>query len=164
MATTPRGWDLAGQYFWWEGAREKAEQVIRANSRLAHLSWLNLRTWKRAIPRLGIERPITAEVQAMLKVYPGTKPGEDHFSFKALDACLASPGWQRTRLDQLERLADTGFKVIQIDELPIPSLWHLTLARRRSTCTGPATSSTSGSTSMPSWSGWPAAPARGAWS
>jgi hypothetical protein len=120
----PSGVDLAGEYFWSEGALAGVRQIIGANRRLAHSQWLNLRTWKRAIPRLGIERPVTGEVKAMLKVFPATTGAADQFSFKSLDACLASAGWQRSRLAQFERIADLGFRVVQIDEFPIPALWH----------------------------------------
>jgi hypothetical protein len=120
----PSGIDLAGEYFWSEGARSKVEQVLGANRRLAHLNWLNLRTWKAGIPGLGITRPVTPEVQAMLKVIPGAAEPTKQFAFQALDACLASQGWQRSRLAQLQKLADLGFKVIQLDEFPIPRFWH----------------------------------------
>jgi hypothetical protein len=120
----PSGVDLAGEYFWSEGALAKVRAVIGANPRLAHSNWLNLRTWKRAIPRLGIERPVSDEVKAMLKVYPGVPATVDQFAFKSLDACLASAPWQRSRLEQFDRLAGLGFKVVQIDEFPIPHHWH----------------------------------------
>jgi hypothetical protein len=35
---------------------------LGANRSLAHLNWVNLRTWKWAIPLLGIERPVSASV------------------------------------------------------------------------------------------------------
>jgi hypothetical protein len=121
----PSGVDLAGAYFWSQGATAKVRAVLGANRRIAHLSWLNLRTWKRAIPRLGIERPVTDEVKAMLKSYPpGTQAPGGQYASKSLDACLASAGWQRSRLEQLDRLADLGFQVLQIDEFPIPAVWH----------------------------------------
>jgi hypothetical protein len=120
----PSGIDLAGEYFWSEGALDRVRQVLGANRRLAHLNWLNLRTWKVGIPGLGITRPITREVQAMLKVYPGGTERGKQFAFEALDACLASAQWQRSRLTQLDRLADLGFAVVQVDEFPIPRFWH----------------------------------------
>jgi hypothetical protein len=121
----PSGVDLAGEYFWSPGAADAVKQVLAANPKLSHLNWLNLRTWKRGIPLLKIERPVTAEVKAMLKVYPsGAKKDDGEYQSKSLDACLASSGWQRSRLQQFERLADLGFKVIQIDEFPIPTFWH----------------------------------------
>jgi hypothetical protein len=120
----PSGVDLAGEYFWSEGALASVRQVIGANRRLAHSQWLNLRTWKRAIPRLGIERPVTDQVKAMLRVFPASSAGANQFSFQSLDACLASAGWQRSRLAQLDRIADLGFRVVQLDEFPIPHFWH----------------------------------------
>jgi hypothetical protein len=121
----PSGVDLAGEYFWSEGALDKVKRVLGANRGLAHLNWLNLRTWKRAIPRLGIERPLTDEVKAMLKVYPpSVKAPDAQYASKSVDACLASSGWQKSRLQQFEQLANLGFKMVQIDEFPIPSLWR----------------------------------------
>jgi hypothetical protein len=120
----PSGVDLAGEYFWSPGATEKVRAVVGANRQLAHLNWLNLRTWKRAIPALGIERPVSAAVQAMLKLYPTGSDSTEQFRFQALDACLGAADWQRSRLVQFDRLADLGFKVVQLDEFPIPRFWH----------------------------------------
>ncbi|SRR6266542_4247566 len=120
----PSGVDLGGRYFWSQGAASNVEQVLHTNPRLSFLNWLNLRTYKRAIPRLGIELPFTLEVESMLKQYPGAGNGKDQFQFKSLDMCLASEGWQRSRLREFDHLVQLGFRVIQIDEFPIPSFWH----------------------------------------
>jgi hypothetical protein len=119
----PSGVDIGGRYFWGSGSEFKVRQVLLANPQLSFMNWLNLRTYKTAIPRLGIERPMTAEIRAMLRQYPGgTKPAEG--SFRSVDMCLASREWQHSRLREFDRLADLGFRVIQIDEFPIPRLWH----------------------------------------
>jgi hypothetical protein len=60
----------------------------------------------------------------MLKVYPGGTERGNQFAFEAVDACLASAQWQHSRLTQLDRLAALGFRVVQLDEFPIPRFWH----------------------------------------
>lgn len=67
----------------------------------------------------------------MARVYPdGIRTGES-YCFKTLEMCLASEGWQASRLRQFDRLASFGFSVIQLDEFPIPSVWHLEPCRSR---------------------------------
>lgn len=127
----PSGVDLGGRYFWSQGATGNVRQVLEANPQVSFLNWLNLRTYKRAIPRLGIELPVTREVKSMLKQYPGTRITKDQFAFKSLDMCLASAGWQSSRLREFDRLVKMGFKVIQIDEFPIPSFWHTVACQSR---------------------------------
>ncbi len=121
----PSGADLAGTYFWTPAAEAKVKAVVGANRRLSHLSWLNLRTWKQAIPELDIQRNVDASVRAQARVFPpGMDDGHAADRFRSIPMCPASRGWQRSRLAQLDRLADLGFKVIQLDEFPIPQRWE----------------------------------------
>jgi hypothetical protein len=90
------------------------------------MAWLNLRTFKTAIPRLGLIAELPPDLKHATKQFPaGAQVAEGQWSFKSVDMCLASEGWQQSRLAELDALADLGFKVVQLDEFPIPSLWHV---------------------------------------
>jgi len=122
----PGGVDLGGEYFWSADGPAKVRAVLGANPRLSHLAWLNLRTYKYAIPRLGLERPLTPRVLAGARRCSSGPPArERQYAYELIEMCLASPEWQQSRLRQFDRLADLGFKVIQLDEFPVPRRWSL---------------------------------------
>ena len=121
----PGGIDLGGRYFWSEGSQADCRKVIAANPKVSQLAWLNLRTYKTAIPRLGIElTPPDEDHRTMARVDTKGVMTETG-AFDATDMCLASEGWQQSRLEQFDRLAAAGFKVVQIDEFPIAAPWHI---------------------------------------
>ncbi len=127
----PSGVDLGGKYLWSKDAETTTRKVIGANSKVAHFAWLNLRSFKTAIPRLNLTAPVDQEVRKMAKVYPdGIRHGES-YCFKTVEMCPASEGWQASRLRQIDRLVSFGFRVIQLDEFPIPCVWHLEPCRSR---------------------------------
>ena len=122
----PGSVDLGGRYFWSQGARDGVRTVLQANPRVSHMAWLNLRTFKTAIPRLDLTAKLPPELQIATRQFPaGTRIDAGQWSFKSVDMCLASEPWQRSRISELDALADLGFKVVQLDEFPIPSLWHV---------------------------------------
>jgi len=127
----PSGVDLGGKYLWSKDAEATTREVIGANPNVAHFAWLNLRTFKTVIPRLNLTAPVDQDVRKMAKVYPdGIRNGES-YCFKTLEMCPASEGWQASRLRQFDRLVSFGFRVIQLDEFPIPCVWHLEPCRSR---------------------------------
>jgi Domain of unknown function (DUF6259) len=120
----PNGCDLGGRYLWHEGAEAEFKRVLAANPALAHFSWLNLRTYKTAIPGLDLHAPLTDEARRSTKLYAaGTNSSTG--SCNGIDMCPASEGWQKSRLEQLDRLVSLGFRFIQLDEFPIPAFWHV---------------------------------------
>jgi hypothetical protein len=122
----PGGVDVGGEYFWSTDTPAKVRAILGANTRLSHLSWLNLRTFKWAIPRLGIEVPLTPAVLAGAKKHPpGVTVAETQYTYKLVEMCLASSQWQESRLRQFDRLADMGFKVVELNEFPVPTTWQL---------------------------------------
>ena len=120
----PGGIDLGARYFWADRAEGKARKIIAANPRISHLSWLNLRTYKTSIPQLRRELPITAIVRDMARQDRSGMMTE-HGAFDAVDMCLACEAWQVSRLKEFDHLVNVGFKVIQLDEFPIPPVWHV---------------------------------------
>ena len=121
----PAGIDLGGRYFWSDSARSNAMRVLRANPQVSHLAWLNLRTFKYDIPRLRSQVPLTPQARAMAKLFNGKIREDDAYAYKSIDMCLDSEGWQASRIKELDRLVDAGFKVIQLDEFPIAPVWNV---------------------------------------
>ena len=121
----PAGIDLGGTYFWSDAALNRAKRVIEANPQVCHLAWLNLRTFKYDIPRLRRQVVLTPQIQAMAKRFDGKIREDDNYQYKAIDMCLASAQWQASRIAELDRLMDAGFKVIQLDEFPVPPVWNV---------------------------------------
>ena len=119
----PNEVDLQGQYFWSEGALAEVEALIRANPAVAHFRWLNLRTYKYAIPRLGIERPPPPEIRAAAKLYASGSNDFAQYVFRSLEMCLGAGAWQRSRLEEMKKLVSLGFKVIALDEFPTSPKW-----------------------------------------
>ena len=117
--------DLGGRCFWSDAALSRVKRVLAANPRVCHLAWLNLRTFKYDIPRLGFKEPLTPDVEAMAKLFEGKTREDDGYAYKAIDMCLASERWQASRIRELDRLMDAGFKVIQLDEFPIAPVWNV---------------------------------------
>jgi hypothetical protein len=120
----PNGCDLGGRYLWYEGAEAEFKRVLTANPALAHFSWLNLRTYKTGIPGLDLQEPLSEEVRKSAKLY-STGTNSTAGSCNAIDMCLAAEGWQKSRLEQFDRLIRLGFRFIQLDEFPIPPFWHV---------------------------------------
>lgn len=121
----PAGIDLGGQYFWSDSALSHAKRVLKANPQISHLAWLNLRSFKYDIPRLRRQVPLTPRIRSMAKLFDGKIREDDEYAYKAIDMCLASERWQASRIRELDRLMDAGFKVIQLDEFPIASVWNV---------------------------------------
>jgi hypothetical protein len=121
----PSGVDLGGKYLWSKNAETTTRKVIDANPNVANFAWLNLRTFKTAIPRLNLSASVDQEVRKMAKVYPNGIRHRESYCFKSLEMCPASEDWQASRLRQFDRLVSFGFRVIQLDEFPIPGVWHL---------------------------------------
>ncbi|WP_394830955.1 hypothetical protein LVJ94_31050 [Pendulispora rubella] len=119
----PNEVDLEGHYFWSDGALAEVEALVRANPAVAQFRWLNLRTYKYAIPNLGIERPPPPEVRAAAKVYSGGLHDFSQYVFKAMEMCLGAEEWQRSRFEEMKKLIDLGFKVIAFDEFPTSPKW-----------------------------------------
>jgi hypothetical protein len=136
MAATPEsalafvyGWDpgavdLGGRSFWSDGAEENVRAVLGQNPKLSHLAWLNLRSFKRGIPRLGLDQPLPAAIdKAAWRGPKGLNVIRQH-AFEAVEMCLCTRAWQSSRKLELERLAKLGFRVIQLDEFPVATRWH----------------------------------------
>lgn len=119
----PNEVDLEGRYFWSDGAVAEVEALVAANPAVAQFRWLNLRTYKYAIPKLGIERPPPPEIRAAAKLYADGVYDFPQYVFKSLEMCLGAPEWQRSRFEQMKRLIDLGFKVIAFDEFPTSPKW-----------------------------------------
>jgi hypothetical protein len=120
----PSSVDLGGRSFWSAEAEDDVRAVLGKNPKLSHLAWLNLRSFKREIPRLGLSVPLPAELSAAR--WQGAS-GEHAFrkhAFEAVEMCLASKAWQKSRMGELERIAALGFRVVQLDEFPIATRWH----------------------------------------
>jgi hypothetical protein len=120
----PGGNDLRGEYFGEPGAAQLARRVVAANPRAAHFTWLNLRSYKYAVPARGIDEAPSVEVRAMARLYPEVN-AIAQYTFKAWEMCLGSRGWQRSRMRQLERLVGLGYKVVALDEFPMPARWDV---------------------------------------
>jgi hypothetical protein len=121
----PASVDLGGRVLWSEGAAQKAARIAAANPQVAHLAWLNLRGFKHAIPRLQQAVPVDDAVRAMAKQYDGQPRDDDHWAYRSLVMCLGSAEWQASRIAAFEALADAGVDVVQLDEFPIPPVWHV---------------------------------------
>ncbi|MEO6419483.1 MAG: hypothetical protein ABIP39_08765, partial [Polyangiaceae bacterium] len=118
----PNGIDLRGEYFTEPGAVDKVKRLVAANPRISLFSWLNLRSYKYAVPPRGIDLPMTDDVHAMARLRKdGSVPGVEQFNFKSWEMCIASEAWEKSRWRELEKLVALGFKVIALDEFPIPS-------------------------------------------
>lgn len=121
----PAGIDLGGKSFWSDSALNNVKRVIQANPKVSHLAWLNLRSFKYEIPRLRRQVAVTLQVQSMAKLFDGKIREDDAYAYKSIDMCLASEGWQASRIRELDHLMDGGFKVIQLDEFPIAPVWNV---------------------------------------
>lgn len=121
----PGGVDLGGKCLWSEGAEANAKQIIASNPNVSHLAWLNLRTMKTAIPRLKQTIAVTDQTRGMAKLFDGHIRDDNNYSFAAIDMCLADERWQASRLREFDKLIALGFKVIQLDEFPLPPVWHV---------------------------------------
>jgi hypothetical protein len=119
----PNEVDLEGRYFWSDGALAEIKALVRANPAVAQLRWLNLRTYKYAIPNLGIERPPPPQIRAAAKLYANGVYDFSQYVFKSLEMCLGSEEWQRSRFEEMKKLVDIGFKVIAFDEFPLSYKW-----------------------------------------
>ena len=121
----PAGIDLGGRYFWSDSVLKNVKRVLEANPQLSHLAWLNLRSFKYDIPRLHQQVPLTPKIRSMAKLFDGKIREDDNYEYNAIDMCLASEGWQASRIKELDHLMDAGFKVIQLDEFPIAPVWNV---------------------------------------
>jgi hypothetical protein len=119
----PNEVDLEGRYFWSDGALAEAKALIQANPSVTQFHWLNLRTYKYAIPNLGIEHPLPPEIRGAAKLYATGVYDFSQYVFKSLEMCLGAEAWQRSRLEELEKLVGLGFKVIAFDEFPTSPKW-----------------------------------------
>jgi hypothetical protein len=119
----PNEVDLEGRYFWSEGAAAEARSLIAANPAVSQLHWLNLRTYKYAIPALGIDRPWPPWLRTAARQYPAGVHDFAQYVFRSVEMCLGAPAWQRSRLEELRKLIGLGFKVIGLDEFPIATRW-----------------------------------------
>jgi hypothetical protein len=119
----PNEVDLEGRYFWSGGALNEAKSLARANAKVAQFHWLNLRTFKYAIPSLAIEHPPAAEVRAAAKLYSDGVNDFPQYVFRSMEMCVGAEAWQRSRLDEMRKLIELGFKVIALDEFPTSPKW-----------------------------------------
>jgi hypothetical protein len=120
----PSGVDLGGRSLWSEHAEDNLRTALAANPKLSHLAWLNLRSFKYTIPRLGLSARLPDELVGAR--WQGAN-GENVIrkqAFEAVEMCLATRAWQDSRKQELRRLIGLGFRVIQLDEFPIAQRWH----------------------------------------
>jgi len=122
----PGGIDLGGEYLREPSARAEAAAMIREHPRLAFFSWLNLRTYKFEIPATHAKLPMTPAVKAMARLGPGGVRTSEQWGFRAWEMCLGSREWQASRMRELEKLVALGYRVIALDEFPIPIGWEAT--------------------------------------
>jgi hypothetical protein len=119
----PGGVDLAATYFREPAARAEAEAMIREHPWLSFFSWLNLRTYKYAIPAtktLGVG----PDVEAMAwRGKDGAMAESNQYVFESVVMCSASAEWQASRMRELEKLVGLGFKVVAMDEFPLSATW-----------------------------------------
>lgn len=127
----PNEVDLEGHYFWYDGALAEIKTLVRASPAVAQFHWLNLRTYKYAIPNLGIERPPPPAVRAAAKQYADGIYDFPQFVFKSIEMCLGAEAWQASRFEEMKKLVDIGFKVIAFDEFPAPTKWGLEPCRAK---------------------------------
>jgi hypothetical protein len=120
----PHGCDLGGKYLWYKDAEADFRRILLANPVLAHFSWLNLRTYKTGIPALDLHEPLSDEARTSAKIY-ATGTNSSTGVCNVIDMCPASEGWQKSRLEQFDRIVSLGFRFIQLDEFPIPAFWHV---------------------------------------
>jgi hypothetical protein len=119
----PNEVDLEGHYFWSDGAMAEAKALVAANRKVAQFHWLNLRSYKYAIPKLGIERTVPPEVRGAAKLYANGPNDFSQYVFTALEMCLGASAWQKSRLAELEKLVALGFRLIAFDEFPTSPKW-----------------------------------------
>jgi hypothetical protein len=96
--------------FWPDEALAKLRAIAAANRELCHLAELDLRGCPAA--RGDAEAP-----EALRRAAKGLGPGAARGG-GPLEMCLAAEAWQRSRFEQLERLAAAGVKVIQLSGFP----------------------------------------------
>jgi hypothetical protein len=118
----PGGVDLEGHYLA-PPADQALDDIRKAAPNAALYHWLNLRTYKYAIPALGIDRPPPPEIRQGAKQYANGPNEIAQYSFKAIEMCLGSKEWQASRLAEMDRLLAAGFKVIALDEFPTTPHW-----------------------------------------
>ncbi len=123
------GIDLRGAYLWSEGAEATWRRLHDASPKVDQLSWLNLRTYKYAIPKMQIDEALPESIVSGLKLYEDGPHEVDQYAFKAKEMCLGSPVWQASRRAELEHLVREGFRVVQLDEFPISPSWDVAPCR-----------------------------------
>jgi hypothetical protein len=84
-----------------------------------------LRSYKFEIPFLKLKSNLNQEQTHAGKKYADGNNIYESYHFRALEMCLASKEWQESRFNEFNRLINCGFKVIQLDEFPIPTYWHV---------------------------------------
>jgi hypothetical protein len=119
----PGSVDVGGMPLWSTGAEAAARQIAHSNPSVTQLAWLNLRSYKFSMPKLGVEKSPPPDLEAATRRVDGKTHVYDQYTFRSIEMCLASAAWQASRIQALERLASAGFKVIQLDEFPIPARW-----------------------------------------
>lgn len=119
----PNEVDLEGHYFWSDGALDEVRALVESNAQVAQFRWLNLRTYKYAIPNLGIERSLPTEVRAAAKQYAKGVNDFSQYVFQSVEMCLGAELWQKSRMDELSKLVELGFRVIAYDEFPTSPKW-----------------------------------------
>jgi hypothetical protein len=125
----PANVDLRGEYLWSAEASEAARRIVSGNRGVSHLGWLNLRSYKHGIPAMGIDEEPSAAVMRDASAWDGDAHRLDAYGYRAVEMCPAAAPWQASRFRELERLIATGYRVIQLDELPIATRWHAAACR-----------------------------------
>jgi hypothetical protein len=121
----PASVDLGGHYLWSDGAHATLAAARTANPAVAPYSWLNLRTYKTAIPAMHVAIETTPEVEAMKRIGDDGSPEITQYAFKAWEMCLGSAAWQESRMKELDSLIGEGYQVIALDEFPAPPHWDV---------------------------------------
>jgi hypothetical protein len=125
----PASVDLGGHYLWSDEAHATFAAARKANPSVAPYSWLNLRTFKHAIPALRIALPSSPEIEAMKRIGEDGSPEISQYAFKATEMCLGSAAWQQSRMNELAALVGEGYQVIALDEFPVPVHWDVAPCR-----------------------------------
>src|SRR5204863_9184326 len=88
----PGGVDLDGVYLA-PPADRTLDDIRRAAPNAALYHWLNLRTYKYAIPILKIDHPPPPEIRKAARHYASGTNEITQYAFKAIEMCIASKEW-----------------------------------------------------------------------
>lgn len=79
----------------------------------------------------GVERTVPAAIRAAAKQYADGPHTLTQYAHRGLEMCLGAEAWQRSRIAELQKLLDLGFRVIALDEFPTSPSWGAEACRAK---------------------------------